>query len=291
MQDIRRARGSGISNTTNKIQDVPNTPTGVAVTEGGVAGKASVTFTPATTGGAASLYTATSSPGSITGTSTASPISVSGLTQGTAYTFTVTPQNGTATGTASSASSSFTSSVEGLEYIVSASTSMPSAASSVTLTIPTGYTHLQLRVYAQTTRATYNYDGLRFRFNGDTASNYYYEYMTGDTAAAGTAFSTSYTSGTSFRADLLGTTTKSSTFNQWGFVIIDIPNYLSGLNKTWKAYGGTDSNGASGGYVSYTSLYSGYWSGTAAITSITLFSDAGANFSQYSCFDVYGIKA
>ena len=37
-----------------------------------------------------STYTATSSPGSITGTSATSPITVSGLTNGTAYTFTVT---------------------------------------------------------------------------------------------------------------------------------------------------------------------------------------------------------
>jgi len=37
-----------------------------------------------------STYTATSSPGSITGSSATSPITVSGLTSGTAYTFTVT---------------------------------------------------------------------------------------------------------------------------------------------------------------------------------------------------------
>lgn len=36
-----------------------------------------------------STYTATSSPGSITGSSASSPITVSGLTNGTAYTFTV----------------------------------------------------------------------------------------------------------------------------------------------------------------------------------------------------------
>jgi hypothetical protein len=67
-----------------------------------------VPYTANATGGkAVSAYTATSSPGSVTGTG-ASPITVSGLTNGTAYTFTVTATNANGTSTASSASNSVT---------------------------------------------------------------------------------------------------------------------------------------------------------------------------------------
>jgi hypothetical protein len=53
-------------------------------------------------------YTATSSPGNITGTSATSPISMTGLNPGTSYTFTVTATNGDGTSGPSSPSNSIT---------------------------------------------------------------------------------------------------------------------------------------------------------------------------------------
>ena len=88
---------------------VPAAPTiGTATTAG--SGSVSVAFTaPANIGSSAiTSYTATSSPGAFTGTGASSPVTVSGLTNGTAYTFTVKATNGAGTGPASAASNSVT---------------------------------------------------------------------------------------------------------------------------------------------------------------------------------------
>ena len=87
---------------------VPGAPTIGTATAGDAS--ASVTFTaPVNNGGSAiTSYTVTSSPGSVTASGASSPITVSGLTNGTAYTFTVRATNATGTGPASAASNSVT---------------------------------------------------------------------------------------------------------------------------------------------------------------------------------------
>lgn len=87
------ATGS-VSAKVGKILDLTQT----AVTIGTATGanqSASVAFTSTTypTGGPTLSYVATSNPGSITGEASTSPITVSGLTNGTAYTFTVIAKN------------------------------------------------------------------------------------------------------------------------------------------------------------------------------------------------------
>ena len=84
----------------------PSAPTIGTATAGDAS--VSVAFTPGATGGLTPTYTATSNPGSITGTGSGSPVTVSGLTNGTAYTFTVTATNGAGTSAASAASNSAT---------------------------------------------------------------------------------------------------------------------------------------------------------------------------------------
>jgi len=94
------------------IERAPDAPTiGVATANGSTA--ATVTFTaPAFNGGRTiTTYTATSSPGSITGTLSqagSGTIDVSGLTTGVSYTFTVTATNALGTSSPSSASNSIT---------------------------------------------------------------------------------------------------------------------------------------------------------------------------------------
>ena len=99
---------SGSAQVTAVSLAAPGAPTAVSAIAGN--SQATVTFTaPASNGGAAiTSYTVTSSPGGLTGTGSASPITVTGLTNGTSYTFTVAATNGAGTGAASAASNSVT---------------------------------------------------------------------------------------------------------------------------------------------------------------------------------------
>lgn len=152
-------------------------------------------------------------------------------------------------------------------------------ASSVTFSsIPSGYTHLQVRIIARSTLAT-TQDNAFFRFNSDTGSNYafHYIYGTGSIAAAGAS--------TGATGNLLdGEPGASIASGIFATSIVDILDYASTTKlKTSRILNGWDSNG--NGNIA---LHSGLWQNTAAINSITFYT--GSNFAQYSSFALYGIK-
>jgi hypothetical protein len=88
---------------TPPVIAAPGAPTGVTVTPGN--GQAVVSWTPSVSGGAATSFTVTASPGGMSVTTTGTTATVTGLTNGTSYTFTVTATNsaGTAVSVASAA--------------------------------------------------------------------------------------------------------------------------------------------------------------------------------------------
>lgn len=100
----------------------PNAPTIGSPTPLNAA--ANVAFTPPSVSGGAPIsnYTATSSPGGITGSGSASPVRVGGLTNGVSYTFTVTASNafGTSPPSAPSAAVTPNASLPGSQITVTA---------------------------------------------------------------------------------------------------------------------------------------------------------------------------
>lgn len=87
----------------------PEAPTIGTATDAQSGGTVFVAFTPQNLYGASVVqYTATSTPGSITGTGASSPVTVSGLSDGTSYTFTVNVQTNAGTSPESSSSNSVT---------------------------------------------------------------------------------------------------------------------------------------------------------------------------------------
>lgn len=72
------------------------------------------------------------------------------------------------------------------------------------------------------------------------------------------------------------------TANTFGNMQIIFPNYAGSTNKPYQAQAMTENNAT----AAFTSLYTGTWSNTSAITSITL---NLANFAQNTTASLYGV--
>ena len=155
---------------------------------------------------------------------------------------------------------------------------LTSSQSSITFSsIPSTYTHLQVRGIGR-----FSGSGpaqMQIQFNGDTGSNYATHSLFGDSSATASIASTSNTSATN------GIMNGSDAIaNNFGVAVIDILDYANtNKYKTSRSLSGENNN--TNGYMWFAS---GLWQSTSAITSITL--SLPSSFVQYSSFALYGVK-
>jgi len=156
-------------------------------------------------------------------------------------------------------------------------------ASSITFSsIPSGYSHLQIRYSVLASQLGQN---LVARFNGDSTTSYFAGHrLTGDGAnAAAGAYSTD-------NAIILSNGAGTNALaNAPTIGIIDILDYSNtSKNKTLRMLFGYDTNGAgTGNNYQGVGMQSGLWMSTSAITSIVMTS---ATLNQYSSFALYGVR-
>lgn len=150
--------------------------------------------------------------------------------------------------------------------------------------IPSTYTHLQVRALGKMTNSGTATGAITMRFNTDTSSNYNAHRLLGEN---GTLYAQNY-SGTYI--DFVGQwTLASSSANVFSVAIIDILDYANtNKYKTIRSLNGAEGNSTA---IADIALSSGLWRSTSAIDTIKF---SGSNFSgglaQYSHFALYGIK-
>ena len=270
---------SGITATT-----VPAAPASLSATAGDQ--QASIAFTPVTGGSTITNYKYSTDNSTFTAFSpaqTSSPVTITGLTNGTAYTFYLKAVNANGDSAASSGVSVTPVAPITGSYDALAVYTVPSGgASSITFAgIPqSGYQHLQLRMFAKSVNTLANdTNAINLKINNDTGNNYSLHYMYGNGSSVTAASAGS--NGSAF-----GGWVNSNNYSASNFTanILDILDYTNTSKyKTVRVLTGNDGNGA--GYVFFTS---GSWQSTSAINSLNL--SLNYDFAQYSQFALYGIR-
>jgi hypothetical protein len=162
------------------------------------------------------------------------------------------------------------------ESIATVTVGAGGSASVTFSSIPSTYSHLQLRGFLQPASGGTKY--IKGTLNSDTGTNYSWHELGGN----GSITLTGAGATQAFMVVADGFTNTNSAF---GSVVADILDY-SNTNKykTLRGLGGCDNNGSG---ILY--LTSSLWQSTSAVNSLSLALDSG-NFAQYSSFALYGIK-
>jgi hypothetical protein len=170
------------------------------------------------------------------------------------------------------------------ESIATVSVGGGGAASAEFTSIPSTYTHLQIRGIPKAAgTANIAVNGL-VQFNSDTGSNYSRHLLDGN-GSVGTATGSASQSSIVFCP--IPDSNISGSANTFAGFVMDILDYANtNKNKTVRTLSGYDLNDATYGALRF---YSGLWMNTNAITSIKFYAD-GVNLAQYSHFALYGIK-
>jgi hypothetical protein len=278
-----------VSPKVGKVVDIPaNAPTIGTATDLALTGKVSVAFTAASTstGGPVFSYRAVSNPGSIVGTGTSSPITVSGLTDGTAYTFTVAGVNPTGNSPLSSASNSVIPTVLPTAYESIASLNGTGSSTSFTFTsIPSTYKHLQIRgiIREASGGATNGTLALQFNSSGNSLGRTHWNQAYGNGS-----WNAGYDSGDMYIQYV--SVGSNAVADLYGHFIIDILDYSnSSKNKVIRNFYGVNANNNAASTQCIGSN-SNLWINTSAINAIRLVSGNGNPYTTLSNVAIYGIR-
>lgn len=166
-------------------------------------------------------------------------------------------------------------------------TATVSGTSSYTFSsIPQDYDHLQFRIFAKDSR-TPVYSGMEMRFNGDSATNYWYSFADVATTQVPT-FGNYYN--VAADSSYMGNIPGSSGNNYWASGWTTIFNYKN--TSMWKYSSGVLGNNSvgDGSYGGFVSQPGNVWRNNAAITSILVRSNTSSTFQSGTRISLYGIK-
>lgn len=173
-------------------------------------------------------------------------------------------------------------------YSIATATVTSGGTASITFSsIPSTYTHLQIRgIGAGGGGAATGVIDTLLRFNGDTAGNYNIHWLY--TFGSGTPSSGNYTASAT-GIDWGYVTGSNSGTSSFSGLVMDILDYKNTNKfKTVRSFTGeNDSTNSTGNNTIV--IGSGLWQSTSAINSITL-SLSGYSFSQYTQYALYGIN-
>lgn len=170
-------------------------------------------------------------------------------------------------------------------YAISTAIVGSSGSSTITFSsIPSTYSHLQIRMIARTNRTSPEInDYLNVRFNSDSGSNYARHRVYGSGSSVAVSANSSIA-----QFYIENTTAAGSAANTFGAAVMDILDYANtNKYKTIRMLSGKDENAVDTGFVFF---HSALWMSTNAITSIVITPGSGSSITQYSHFALYGIK-
>jgi hypothetical protein len=148
--------------------------------------------------------------------------------------------------------------------------------------IPTTFTHLQIRIFGRGTTSFSDGLTLYTRLNNDSGANYADHQVFGNGSSA---FSSGGTSKTQMDASQVFADS-SATANIYGVTIVDILDYANtNKNTTIRTLGGWDGSSTKG----RATLASGLWMNTAAVNAIKFLIDG--SFVAGTRADLYGITS
>ena len=143
--------------------------------------------------------------------------------------------------------------------------------------IPQSGKDLFILVSMKITKASGNPDALEVRFNGDTGSNYTTRWLEG----SGSAVASSSTTTTRIYIER-GAMPSYYTANTFGNAGVYVSNYTSSVAKSVSGDAVTENNAS----ASYQTIAAGSWTGTSAITSLTVLSGS-STITEFSSASLY----